>query len=227
MVDTPTPDSSTPAPEGEAPAPPNPLAGSPLGEAPAEEAPAEEAPAGESTEAAPDSEEPKEGEEGSDTLTADSYTFTFPEGVTVDETAVNTFKETLAKSQVPPEVGQNLIDMHVAELNRSAEAWATAQTEAWNTTLDEWKASINADPELAGSKKAEVTASIANAFDLYGSPEARQAFDLTGAGWNPSIIKFIHKMASALAEGTSVPAQGPATKRGGTAAETLYPNAEG
>lgn len=226
MADEATTSTDTPAPAAEAAPSPSPLAGSPLGtqeEAPVAETPA---PEGESSEAAPSGEDSVAASEGSDSLTAASYDFILPEGVSVDEASMTTLKETLAKSQVPPEVGQSLIDLHIAELNRSAEAFAAQQTEAWTSTLDEWKAAINADPELGGSKKATVTASIANAFDLYGTPEARQAFDVTGAGWNPHIIKFIHKMALALSEGTHVPSNGPSAKRGSTPAAVLYPDSE-
>jgi hypothetical protein len=171
----------------------------------------------------PGSEETPKPEEPPAPLTAESYQFNLPDGVTVDEGQMTSLKETLAKANVSPEVGQSLLDLHVAELNRSAEAFAKAQQDAWAETVNTWKAELDADPEFSGENKAKVTSAIGRALDDYGSLEARHAFDLTGAGMNPAIVRFVHNMARALQEGTSIPAPGPAS-RPRTTAETLYPD---
>lgn len=212
----------TPTPEAEA-APVLAVEASPLGVQ-------EETPAGEAstsgTETAAEGETKVEGEEAPDALTPESYEFKLPDGVTVDETAMASLKQTLATSKVAPEVAQSLLDLHVAELNKSAEAFATAQAAAWTSTLDGWKAAVSADPELGGANKAAVTSAIATALDEYGSLEARQAFDLTGVGWNPAVIKFIYKMSKALSEGTQHPANGPSSNRTRAPADVLYPPKE-
>ena len=176
------------------------------------------------TESGSEEEDTVSGEEGKDTLSAASYDFKLPDGVTVDEGQMTTLKETLAQANVSPEIGQSLLDLHVAELNRSAEAFAKAQAEQWAETVNTWKAELEADQEFSGENKQKVTAAIGQALDEYGSLEARQAFDLTGAGMNPHIVRFVHNMAKALQEGTSVTAPGPVNPRTRSAAEVLYDN---
>lgn len=211
----------TETPASESPPAVSPLAGSPLGavEGEAEKPEASLAPEGEG--------EPKPDEglaEAPPPLTPDSYQFKLPDGVTPDEATLTSLKETLATSQVPAEVGQKLIDMHVAELNKSAEAFAQGQAAAWTTTVDQWKSEVEADPELGGDKKPIVTAAIARALDEYGDPSTRQAFDLTGVGWNPHVIKFIYRMAAALNEGSPHPASGAMGKSNRTPGDILYPD---
>lgn len=197
-----------------APAPAPAIPGSPLGEAP-EGASTESAPEGASTETSP---EPA-------ALSADSYELKLPEGVILDEASVSVFKEQLVAASVPPEAAQSLLDLHTSEMAKAATAWADAQQAAWTTTVDGWKSAIASDPDIGGAKQAETQLSIARALDEYGTPETRAAFDLTGAGWNPGIIKFVAKMAAALSEGSLRAATDPPRDpKSRDPAAVLYPN---
>ena len=223
--------SEAPTPPVEMPAPAlGPEGGSPLGVSAA-------ASEGGETQAASEGDPTLEGGTGNDKvetptgeesasapLSAESYEFTLPEGVTADDATMTTFKETLAEAGVSPENGTKLFDLYVGEVKKGAEAWAKAQSDAWTETTNAWKAELEADPDYGGEKAKAVQTSIGRALDEYGTPEARQAFDLTGAGWNPHIVKFVHRMAAALQEGSSLPATGPASNRSRTMGETLYPD---
>jgi hypothetical protein len=101
---------------------------------------------------------------------------------------------------------------------------ATANQKAWDTTIDTWKAEIEADPVIGGDKSKAAQETLGKALDEYGSPEARRAFEVTAAGWNPHIIRFVHKMAQALSEGGIVVAPGPAKQSPKTLGQALYPD---
>jgi hypothetical protein len=137
---------------------------------------------------------------------------------------MGTFKEALLANSIPPEAAQSFMDMHVAELSKAAEAFAKSQADAWAETQKAWTEEIKADKVLGGSNTPAVTAALGRALDEYGTPEARQAFDLTGAGNNPAIVRMFYAMATALSEGQPHPAAGPSSQRGRNAADTLYPN---
>lgn len=180
--------------------------------------------AGGETTAGNDTQSGQDTQSGTDVLTADSYKFNLPDGVSVDETALTSLKTTLAEAKVSPEVAQSLLDMHVKQLEASGQAFTTQQKAAWDSTIEGWKTAINSDPELGGDKRAAVTSNIAKALDEYGDAKTRAAFDLTGSGWNPDIIRFVNRMATALSEGKPHAAGGPSGAKPSSVGAALYPD---
>lgn len=140
-----------------------------------------------------------------------------PEGFEAQPEALESFKGLAAEAGLDSEKAQKLLDLYVKEVKD----YAVKQQAAWDQTITGWKTQLDALPDFAGEKKKEAQTLIGRALDEYGSPEARQAFDLTGAGWNPHIIQMFHKMAKALGEGTVVPPGQPAGQKT-TTSERLY-----
>lgn len=145
-----------------------------------------------------------------------------PEGVIVDDKALATAKEVFTKFNLPPEAAQALVDMHFGQLKALNEAAEVANSKLWTDTQAEWRTQLDKDPELGGDKKAATTVRLGQALDEFGSKEAREAFDLTGAGNNPHIVRFINKMAMALQEGGPVPNGGVPGKAGASLGDRLY-----
>lgn len=182
-------------------------------------APAAEAPAAE--EPAP-AEEPAAEEKGEESTTAPALEIKLPEGVEVAQDVLDTFTSMAAEAGLNTEQAQKIVDLHISQLEAVTDQIQTAQVEAFNTTIEEWKQEIDKDPVLGGGNKVKVQEVLGKALDVYGSPEARAAFDATGAGFNPHIVRTFYKMAQALAEGTSVIGERPSIgKRTGSSA--LYP----
>lgn len=199
----------TPAPEGApvAAAPGTPaVEGASLGQAPAAAA---EAPPAEG-ESQPDP-APKTPEEGSDTV-ASPIEVTLPEGFEANDVVLSEFKSLAAEAGLNSDNAQKIVDMYAKQVQGIVEA----QTKAWTDTQDAWKAELAKDPELGGDKKDAAMVTIGRALDEYGTPEARVAFEQTGAGWNPAIVRLFHKMATALSEGGPAATPRPAAqpKRG-------------
>lgn len=149
------------------------------------------------------------------------YEFKAPEGVTLDEKQIADFTALAQESKLDPAVAQKLADFHFKLLQDQAQAFVTQNGEAWKKTTDGWKAEVASDPILGGNK-VEVQSTIARALDEYGSKEAREAFDLTGAGEHPAVIRMIYKMAQALSEGTPVDVGRPAGRAPQSFGERLY-----
>jgi hypothetical protein len=120
------------------------------------------------------------------------------------------------------EQAQGLVDLYSEASKAYVESVGAAQQKAWDQVIDKWKGDIASDPDLGGDKTEAVQTTIGRALDEYGSDEARVAFEVTAAGWNPAIIKFVWKMAQALEEGAPVPGLG--AMRGGpkTMGQILY-----
>lgn len=167
--------------------------------------------------------EPAAAAEAAPALKAEDYKFTLPEGVSVDETILGEFKNVAADWKLDNAKAQSLVDMQLRATEVAVNATAEAIKTQWKTTIDTWKGEIDSDPVLGGSNKDKVLTTLGRALDEYGDKSTREAFDLTGAGWNPAILRFVHKMAAALSEGSPVPAGTPAVRKPTTLGTSLYP----
>lgn len=150
-----------------------------------------------------------------------------PEGLSLDEKQVAEFKALLTDDKAPlAERAQKLIDLHAAALKQQAEA----SSNLWRQTQDKWQGEVKADKELGGQNFDAMRSTIAKAIDEIGGEQAakmREAFDFTGAGNNPEIIRLLYRMAKAATEGGPVTggtpaADGDATKK---ALASMYPTA--
>lgn len=142
-----------------------------------------------------------------------------PEGMVIDETVTKPFVELINKYGISREASAELVNLQASVMKTASEKGSAD----WNTLQETWKAQITADTSIGGEKLAPALGLISKAIDKFGSPETRLAFDLTGAGNNPDIIKFMHKMASNFSEGTFAPAGVPAAKPV-DAASIMFPN---
>jgi len=180
--------------------PPETLLGAPV------EAPVEE----------PKVEEPKA--EAPVLLTAEALKF--PEGFTVDEASRDSFIELMNKEMPAAERAQALIELQAKLAQEASEAGSRE----WQTVQDGWQAAVKADPDIGGANLSRTLSSIAKVIDEYGSPEAREAFNLTGAGNHPAIVKMMANVAKQLTEGRPVSGTLPSTQA--TLAEMMYPTME-
>lgn len=124
-----------------------------------------------------------------------------PEGMTVDEATSKSFVELVNKFGIGRDAAAELVNLQ-ASLAKSA---SEAGSKAWNDMQETWRKEVEADPALGGEKLKPALGAISKLVDQFGSPELRTAFDLTGAGNNPHVIRFLHKIASQLGEGNFVP----------------------
>jgi hypothetical protein len=135
--------------------------------------------------------------------------FTLPEGVKLDDTSMTTFKEVLGGEFSPQEKGQRLLDMYIADRQRSVQEAADHQVNVWNETQIQWQDAVRADPEIGGNRFNTTLQTCKSAVGRYGGTEAqvaelKQALTYTGAGSNPAILRWVNNMASALKESSPV-----------------------
>jgi len=162
-------------------------------------------------------EPPKQEPTAPEPLTMESIKL--PEGFTVDEEISNNFLEVMNDAKLTPgERAQKLIDLQAGLMAKAAEA----NYKAWSDMQTQWQDEVRADPEIGGEKLAPALGEISKLVDTYGSPELRQALDLTGAGNNPHVIKFLHKIAKDLGEGG--PVLGAPSQSKDSLADRLYPS---
>lgn len=145
--------------------------------------------------------------------------FKLPEGFEADAPLQEEFvgilnDATLSRAQL----AQKLVDLQAKAVTtaseRGSKEFADLQTK--------WKDEITADAEIGGAKLDGHLANISKMLDKFGTADARAAFDATGAGNNPHIVRMLAKVAALVNE------PGPVSGQPGSMpkdpASILYPN---
>lgn len=142
-----------------------------------------------------------------------------PEGVELDNDLATGFVDLVNTHKISPELQQALIDLQ----SKSMQALSAKDSENWTKTQGEWETQIKADPEYGGTKFEATMSNVGKFVNTFGDDAAKEAFDVTGAGNHPAIIKMLAKAAVLITEGTHVPADTPGEGKK-DAASILYPN---
>ena len=147
--------------------------------------------------------------------------FVLPEGVTVqDPEKMGKFTEMLGKYNAPQELGQELVDLHVATLQREMTAAAeeaikqyksqseVTQREDFNRKIND---SLEQTKQVFGNR-FDATVQTVGSVMSYGGEYTegfRKALNDAGLGTNPQVVGFLYKLGVALGEGSAVPAAKP------------------
>ena len=111
-----------------------------------------------------------------------TYTdFVLPEGVTIDEGAINTFKD-LNLSQ---EAAQRLIDEH----SKRQQAVVEGLNKAWAEQNKAWHEEISADPDIGGENLKASLATATRAVEATGIDGFKDVLNRTQAGNIPQLVK--------------------------------------
>lgn len=142
----------------------------------------------------------------------------FPEGMSVDDAARDDFLGILNNREMTPaQQAQALVDLQAKVATQASEAGS----QAWTTLQETWVKDVKADPDIGGAKLEPALASIGKLIESHGSPELRAVMDLTGAGNNVHVIKFLSNIAKSLTEGGHVSGTPGSTEQ--SVADLLYP----
>lgn len=152
-------------------------------------------------------------------LTAEALTL--PEGFELDEKAATSFLDIMNNAELSPIDRANALINLQADLGRAA---SEAGSKAWEEQQEAWQQEVADDQEIGGQNLEKTISNIGGLLDRFGNDEVRKAFDQTGAGNNPHVVRFLNAVATVLGEGKPAPGNLPANGAPKTAAEVLYPN---
>lgn len=124
-----------------------------------------------------------------------------PEGVALDEATSKGFVDLVNKYGLPRDAVADLVNLQAEAMKSASEKGVND----WNNLRTEWQSQIKADPEVGGQNLTSSQAAIGQLLVKYGGEgdaqaQLRRAFDLTDAGNNPHIFKFLSKIAKDLTE---------------------------
>ena len=124
----------------------------------------------------------------------ESYEFSAPEGVTLDEAMVGKFSEFAKTLNLPQEKAQELLNLHIEQ--------TAAQLSKYTEINKQWVEQAKADKEFGGADFTKNMANVAKANKNFGSPELTQLLNQSGLGNNPEIIRFMYRVGKAMGEDT-------------------------
>lgn len=173
--------------------------------------------------------------------------FKVPDGVTINDDQFKSITDILADHEtravtdpsqihaVMQEMGQKLVDLHVAETQAASERYTRFQADNWKRTIEGWRGEFREDPDIGGNRADTSLARMGGLLEMYGQTagaerlgKLRDVLTFTGAGDNPEMLRFVNWAASRLVE-TSRPvaAIGPRAPVVQSRAQRLYRNSSG
>lgn len=150
-------------------------------------------------------------------LTADDITF--PEGFEVQEDLRNEFLDIVNNRELDDKGKTSAL---VGLYAKAQTAASEANSKAWEDTQTEWQNAVKNDAEIGGAKFDATITKVGKLMEEFGNDDLRQVFDLTGAGNNVHVVKFLANLSDKLTEGshtTGNPASGDQS-----AASKLFPS---
>lgn len=160
--------------------------------------------------------EKKEGEEGKDgpaPFSADAIKL--PDGVAIDQGALEAASPVIAELGLNQEQGQKLVDAYVKIREKEAANYAE--------TVAAWETAAKADKEIGGTRWDASLHAARSVLDKFGTPELREYLEMTGAGNHPEVIRAFARIGAKIGEDDPVVSRPPAsTKPGDDVIELLY-----
>lgn len=150
----------------------------------------------------------------------DAAKFEWPEALVFTDEDKQGIAELAGTHKISQEGMSALLERHAKAMEAASDRAGETMAEAWSGTINEWTAAVKTEH---GAKFEEVLTKCERVVDEFGGKDLRQALEVTGAGSNPAVIRFIAKMADALGEAKPVNTGGePAGEKNLLAA--MYPS---
>ncbi|MEE9598150.1 MAG: hypothetical protein V3V96_15370 [Acidiferrobacterales bacterium] len=165
----------------------------------------------------------EDGKDGKTDETADGAPenyedFALPEGMEMDPVALEAFTPLAKELELTQVQAQKLVDYEAARVK----ALVAAQDKAFAELNETWQAEARADEEVGGDK-FDASLALANKFlEKFGSPALRKAFDTTGMGNHPEILRALSRAGKFLGEDALT--SGVNSSVGKTREQILYPD---
>lgn len=148
--------------------------------------------------------------------------FAVPEGVTLEAEQVGKFTEILGKFELDSKAdhamvqkfGQEAVDFHVKEIQRTVEDVYKSLTTTWEKQKTDWRDAFIGDSEIGGNRFQTTVDSARNAILNYGGTpeqqaEFRQMMETSGLGNHPAMIRLLNNVTKASEEGRPLAASRP------------------
>lgn len=147
--------------------------------------------------------------------------FSVPEGMELDKEAIQQFTPLAKELNLSQEDAQKLIDFDIKRRQEDV----TASQERWDTLKADWAKSAQSDEEFGGQAFEANVGLAKQALDQFGTPELKEALEVTGTGSHPEIVRFFYRVGKSLKEADMLQGSAPA-KDTRSAAQKIFTTME-
>lgn len=166
--------------------------------------------------------EPEKAPEPAPVVALTAEDISLPEGFTMDEGLRDEYLGVMNNPELDAKGrSEALLGLYSKALTAASET----NSKAWADTQESWQKEVKEDTEVGGAKFEASMTKVGKLVEEFGTDELRQVFDLTGAGNNIHVVKFLAKISEKLTEG-GFTSGNPATGDG-SAASKLFPSMKG
>lgn len=130
-------------------------------------------------------------------IVPDKYTLKAPEGMTIDDKALEQFSPVFKKVGLSQEDAQALADTFAPYMQQQIEARAQENLKVFKDMVAEWGEKAKQEQGADYAKKLSVAAKL---MDKFGDPEFREMLNETGVGNHPAMIRFMIKVGNQFAQ---------------------------
>lgn len=152
-------------------------------------------------------------EEKPEATLPEKYEFNCPEGVSIDETAVEEITPILKELKCDAKTAQKLADLHFKQLK----AVIDKQNAEFDNTKKEWAKQLKTDSEIGGPDLNNNITYGVRLLNKFGSQDLKTLLVDTGLDRNPAMVKFLVKVGKELGEDSWV----DSGRQGAARAETV------
>ena len=137
----------------------------------------------------------KDGQADKSTGAPETYAdFTFPEGIVADTVAMEQFLPVAKEYNLSQEQAQKLIDIQA----NAVQQHNTEQVAELEKLYTKWKTTARNDEEIGGPDFLAKLGIANKAVEKFGTPELLEAFDATGVGNHPEILRVFYRIGKLL-----------------------------
>lgn len=119
-----------------------------------------------------------------------------PEGFERDEQSAAAFGEVASELELTQKQAQKLVDLQAKLIGQQAEK----QAAVFKEQVQKWEDEARKDPEIGGVKFDEKAAMGRKAIAAFGNSKLVEAFNTTGLGSHPEMIRFMYRIGQAIQE---------------------------
>jgi hypothetical protein len=145
-----------------------------------------------------------------------------PEGFEAQPELISEFVDLMNNAELSASDRANAL---IALQSKTLAAASEANSKAWDDMQTDWQTEVKADPDIGGAKLQPTLANVSKLLSEYGSDELLSVMNVTGAGNNLHVIKFLNTIAGKLTEGGVV--QGAPVSGDKSLASSMYPSMKG
>jgi len=122
--------------------------------------------------------------------------FQMPEGVEIDETALEAAVPVFKDLGLNQEQAQKLVDLQADMVAKGQKA----QVEAFNAQLDKWDTQSLNDKEFGGEKFDENIKTASLAVEKFGTPELKTLLEQHGLYAHPEVVRLLYRVGNTVKE---------------------------